>query len=69
MAKFKPYQCLEDQLSFLPIEDGQLILTTDTRKIYLDTNDTRILYGENTNINMEEIGISVIVDFDVNPLG
>lgn len=67
MAKFKPYQCLEDQLSFLPIEEGQLIFTTDTKKIYLDMNNVRTLYGG--SVNMEDIGVKVLVDFDVNPLG
>lgn len=44
MALFKPYKVTENQLAAIPIKDGQFIFTTDTKKIYLDKNDTeRIL--------------------------
>lgn len=43
MAKFKPYKLLESQLGSLPIKEGQLILTTDTKKLFCDISaDDRI---------------------------
>lgn len=42
---FKPYKILETQLSSLPIVAGQIIFTTDTKRIYLDVdNNTRIYF-------------------------
>jgi hypothetical protein len=48
MAKFKPYKILDSQLNSLSILEGQLIFTTDTKKIYIDTSNTeRILFTDN----------------------
>lgn len=37
---FKPYKILSTQLESLPIQAGQLIVTTDTHFIYIDISDT-----------------------------
>ena len=43
MALFEPYKGLSTQLNSLPIKDGQLIVTTDTKNLYIDTSSsTRI---------------------------
>lgn len=45
MAKFKPFRVLESQLNDLPIVDGQMIITTDTNKIYIDIDTVRKEYS------------------------
>lgn len=40
MALVKHYKVLESQLSSLPIVEGQIIYTTDTKKIFLDVNNS-----------------------------
>ena len=51
MAQFKPYKVLSTQLSSLPIVEGQLVIVTDTQKIYLDSNAGRILISSaDTNV-------------------
>lgn len=46
MAKFKPYKILSSKLSSLAKKEGQLIITTDDKKIYLDESSTnRICIG------------------------
>lgn len=40
MALVKHYKVLESQLSSLPIVEGQIIYTTDTKKLYIDINST-----------------------------
>lgn len=40
MALFKPYKIQSSQLNSLPKKEGQFIITTDTKKIYLDINNT-----------------------------
>lgn len=40
MALVKHYKALESQLSSLPIVEGQIIYTTDTKKLYIDINST-----------------------------
>ena len=39
MALFVPYKILSSQLNSLPIQEGQLIFTTDTQEIYIDITD------------------------------
>lgn len=46
MAIFKPFRILESQLNDLPIVDGQLIITTDTNRIYIDIENSRHEYGK-----------------------
>lgn len=42
MALFAPYKILSSKLNSLPIEEGQIIFTTDTKEIYIDIdNSTR----------------------------
>lgn len=44
MALFKPYKILSSQLNSLPIKEGQVIFTTDTKQLLLDiTNNDRIV--------------------------
>ena len=46
MAKFKPYKIESSELTSLEREEGQFIVTTDTQKIYLDSdNSNRIELG------------------------
>lgn len=40
MAKFKPYKIESSELASLEREEGQFIVTTDTQKIYLDSDDS-----------------------------
>lgn len=40
MALFKPFNIKENQINSLPISQGQLIFTTDTKKIFFDISDT-----------------------------
>lgn len=50
MAEFKPYQILSTQLDTFPIKQGQFILTTDTKMLYVDISETeRILIDEKSN--------------------
>ena len=69
MALFKPYKCTEDQLDSLPVVDGQLILTTDTNKIYMDDGDVRKIYTpevpDSTNIFVSEKQPETAQDGDV----
>ena len=40
MALFKPYKILSNKLSSLPVQEGQLIITTDTGDIYVDLSNS-----------------------------
>ena len=40
MALFKPYKITSDKLEDLAIKEGQLIVTTDTKKLYVDVSAT-----------------------------
>ena len=40
MALFKAYKILENQLSLVPVKEGQLIFLTDKKQIYLDINNS-----------------------------
>lgn len=56
MAQFKPYKLTSAQLDGLAKAEGQLIITTDTKKIYLDTSATeRILLNEDVNVVTYEL--------------
>ena len=47
MALFRPYRITSDQLSSLTKAEGQLIVVSDTKSMYLDISDTeRIRIGE-----------------------
>lgn len=60
MAKFKPYKILESQLDSLPIQEGQFILTTDTKKLYSDTAaNTRILLSQDTITDLSISGTTI----------
>lgn len=56
MAQFKPYKLTSAQLANLTKAEGQLIITTDTKKIYLDTSATeRILLNEDIDVVTYEL--------------
>ena len=40
MALFKPYKITSDKLEDLTIQEGQIIITTDTKKLYVDVSNT-----------------------------
>lgn len=40
MALFKPYKITSDKLEDLAIKEGQIIITTDTKKLYVDVSAT-----------------------------
>ena len=40
MALFKPYKITSDKLADLPVREGQIIITTDTTKLYVDISAT-----------------------------
>ena len=40
MALFKPYKITSDKLSDLPVREGQIVVTTDTKKLYVDVSAT-----------------------------
>ena len=40
MALFKPYKITSDKLDDLAIQEGQIIITTDTKKLYADVSNT-----------------------------
>lgn len=40
MAQFKPYHITEAQLLQLPIKEGQFIVLTDAKKMYLDVSNS-----------------------------
>lgn len=56
MAQFKPYKLLKADLDSLPMAEGQLIITTDTKEIYLDTNaSTRIKLNDQPDVVTYEL--------------
>lgn len=60
MAKFKPYKLLSSKLSSLPIVEGQLVLATDTKKLYFDINSTtRVLVNSDAIVNFSVSGKTV----------
>jgi hypothetical protein len=40
MALFKPYKITSDKLADLPVREGQIVITTDTKKLYVDVSAT-----------------------------
>ncbi len=56
MALFEPYKGLSTQLNSLPIKDGQLIVTTDTKNLYIDTSSsTRIRINDDYESNNNKV--------------
>lgn len=56
MAQFKPYKLTKANLGSLPMAEGQLIITTDTKEIYLDTNaSTRIKLNDQPDVVTYEL--------------
>lgn len=63
MALYKPFRTINNKLSTIPIVDGQLIFVVDTKNIYLDRDQTRILLGNSTNYKAGD-GISLTENSD-----
>ena len=40
MALFKPYKITSNKLADLPVREGQIVITTDTKKLYVDVSAT-----------------------------
>lgn len=60
MAKFQPYKISSSQLSQLAKKEGQLILTTDTKKLYLDVdNSTRIIINADAVVGFSTSGKTI----------
>lgn len=57
MALYKPFRTINNKLSTIPIVDGQLIFVVDTKNIYLDRDQTRILLGNSEIATIEQLGI------------
>ena len=53
-ATIKFITTVDSKLSQLGIENGQLIFTSDTRKIYLDSKDIRTEYSQIIPLAKEE---------------
>ena len=51
MAMFIPYKVENNQLNDLPVSEGQFIVTTDTKKIYLDKDSSNRIEIAGTEIN------------------
>lgn len=55
MALFKPYKITSDKLEDLAIKEGQLIVTTDTKKLYVDVSGTeRIEVTSDAEIDLSD---------------
>lgn len=50
MADFTPIQTTEAKLNNIPAIDGQLLFCTDSGRIYKDTSDGRIRFGNELDI-------------------
>lgn len=57
MASYKPFRTINSKLSTIPIVDGQLIFVVDTKNIYLDKDQTRILLNNLEIATIEQLGI------------
>jgi sugar lactone lactonase YvrE len=72
MVKFKPYKIKSSQLNNLPIQEGQLIITTDTGKLYLDNDNERILFeieNDDNENNDNDINIQNQIDSLLQTMG
>lgn len=59
MALFKPYKILSSALNSLPINEGQIIVTTDDQSLYIDAaNNQRIKIGTTDLASKQETLIS-----------
>ena len=64
MALVKHYKVLESQLSSLPIVEGQIIYTIDTKKIFLDVNNsTREEMSKDELITSSELESELLTRF------
>jgi hypothetical protein len=52
---FKVVRGKENKIKSLPRQDGYVYFTTDTKKIYLDTNDNRLPMGGNVGIYYADV--------------
>lgn len=49
-APFRVIRGLDEKISIIPNSDGAVYFATDTKKIYLDNNGSRLSMGGNTGI-------------------
>lgn len=53
MALFKPYKITSNKLADLPVREGQIVITTDTKKLYVDVSATeRIEITADTEVDL-----------------
>ena len=68
MAIFKPYKIPSSQLSSLPISEGQFIVTTDNKNIYVDTSaSTRIKINEDDLNSLEFVIVQELPTENIDP--
>ena len=62
MALFKPYKITSDKLEDLAIKEGQLIVTTDTKKLYVDVSATeRIEVTSDAEVDLSDYVTTTIL--------
>ena len=67
MAKLKVKKGLEANLP--AVEDGSLLITTDSKKLYLDNGEERIQVGGNSGGSAGGVTVDVAMsDTSVNPV-
>ena len=54
MAKVDFYRVTNSQLSSLSVRDGQLVFTTDTKKLYLDNNGIRLPIAADSTVSFSQ---------------
>jgi hypothetical protein len=59
---FNPVMGTEERVKDQPSSPGALYFTTDTRKIYLDINDTKLPMGGNVNLFYGNMDPGLVVD-------
>ena len=66
MALFKPYKITSDKLEDLAIQEGQIIITTDTKKLYVDVSDTERIEvtsdAEVEDVTLASLGVTATAE-------
>lgn len=64
MALFKPYKITSDKLEDLAIQEGQIVITTDTKKLYVDVSATeRIeITAEAEDVTLASLGVTATAE-------
>ena len=62
MALFKPYKITSDKLADLPVREGQIVVTTDTKKLYVDVSATeRIEVTSDAEVDLSDYVTSTML--------